>query len=356
MTQVAWVKSLLDWFQSEQRAMPWRSNPKPYYVWVSEIMLQQTQVATVIPYFERFIKSFPTVYDLAKADEQRVLKAWEGLGYYSRARNLHKGAKLVVSEYNGQLPQTYEGLQAIPGIGPYCAAAISSIAFELSVPVVDGNVLRVFARFWGIFDDIRQAKLREVFFQKLSPYIQTAKPSDFNQAIMELGALVCKPKAPNCNSCPLSLSCFAFLENKIDDLPFKSKAKPVPHYNIAVAIIVKNGQFLIGRRHEKQMLGGLWEFPGGKQKENETLEETAIREVKEETNLSVSIQHQFSAIKHAYTHFKITLTAFLCSYESGKEEAKSATELKWVTLKQLDNYPFPKANSKIIEYLKAFRF
>ncbi|RAP35860.1 A/G-specific adenine glycosylase [Candidatus Marinamargulisbacteria bacterium SCGC AAA071-K20] len=331
--------------------MPWRDNPSPYFTLVSEIMLQQTQVATVIPYFNRFIEKFPTVYDLADADEQVVLKAWEGLGYYSRARNLQKAAKMVVQDFNGKLPSTYDDLQKLPGIGPYCAAAITSIAFGNAVPVVDGNVLRVFTRFWGVFDDIRNTKVRDVFFNKLKPYVAEDNPSDFNQAIMECGALICKPKSPLCEQCPLSKDCFAFNSKKTEDLPVKSKLKPVPHYNIAVAVIQKDGKILIGKRDEKQMLGGLWEFPGGKQESKESLEETCLREVKEETGLQIEILNPLTSVKHAYSHFKITLHPFLCDYVSGKEIPKSATELKWVSLNDLSKYPFPKANKVVLESL-----
>jgi A/G-specific adenine glycosylase len=346
-----WVTSLLNWYNSQKREMPWRSNPHPYRTWVSEIMLQQTQVATVIPYFNRFLDQFPTVYDLAKADEQAVLKAWEGLGYYSRARNLQKAAKLVVDDYNGEVPSTYEELQKLSGIGPYCAAAITSIAFGNPVPVVDGNVLRVFTRFWGVFDDIRNTKVRDVFFNKLKPFIKEANPADFNQAIMELGALVCKPKQPKCDDCPLTQNCFAYNSKKVDELPFKSKSKPVPHYNIAVAVIQKNGKVLIGKRDEKQMLGGLWEFPGGKQEKNEGLDRTVLREVKEETGLTVKLSKELTVVKHAYSHFKITLHPYLCDYVSGNEVPQSATELKWVSIQELADYPFPKANKVVLEEL-----
>ena len=179
-----WVKSLLTWYDTNQRQLPWRTNPSPYKTWISEMMLQQTQVATVIDYFNRFLTQFPTVNDLANANEQTVLKCWEGLGYYSRARNLHKAAKLIVTQHQSQLPQHYEELQTLPGIGPYCGAAITSIAFGHPVPVVDGNVLRVFTRFWGIFDDITQPKVKTMLFHKLEHYIDGTNPADFNQAIM----------------------------------------------------------------------------------------------------------------------------------------------------------------------------
>ena len=385
----SWVHQLLDWFSTEQRPMPWRQTPSSYGTWISEMMLQQTQVATVIPYFERFMTLFPTVFDLAAADEQTVLKAWEGLGYYSRARNLHKASKILVSDYNGKLPDNYNELLKLPGIGPYCAAAISSIAFSQPskilvsdyngklpdnynellklpgigpycaaaissiafsqpVPVVDGNVLRVFTRFWGIFDDIRQNSVKDMLFHKLSHYIKDSNPSDFNQAIMECGALICTPKQVKCAICPISTDCFAFKHDKVHELPFKSKKGPTPHYTIAVGVVFKNNKILIGQRKSDQMLGGLWEFPGGKQEKNEALKDTVKRELKEECNIEVEVEDCIKIVKHAYSHFKITLHAYRCHYISGDLIAKSAKQLKWVKKAELDLYPFPKANKAFL--------
>lgn len=346
-----WPRRLLAWFSRHQRRMPWRDDPKPYRVWVSEVMLQQTQVDTVIPYFNRFIARLPTMQALAKADQQVVLKLWEGLGYYSRARNLHKAAQLVCERFNGKLPQTYEGLQEIPGVGPYIAAAIASIAFGKAVPVVDGNVLRVFARFWGIDDDIREPRTRHAMFERLTPIIAKADPSSFNQAMMELGALVCSPKSPKCGDCPLKVDCVAFSQRRTAELPVKSKRPPVPHYNIAVGVVWRGGKVLIGRRKETQMLGGLWEFPGGKMKAGESAEAAAVREVSEETGLSVRILHKYCVVQHAYTHFKITLHAFACESASGRARPHTTDELKWVQPGELQDYPFPTANKKIISVI-----
>lgn len=346
-----WPTQLSTWFKKNQRPMPWRDRPSPYNTWVSEIMLQQTQVITVIPYFNRFIQKFPTINDLATAKQQDVLLLWEGLGYYSRARNLHKAANLIVSDYNSTLPESYEDLQKIPGIGPYVAAAITSIAFSNPVPVVDGNVLRVFTRFWGIPEDIRDPKVRNKLFEKLTPIIKTQNPPDFNQAIMELGALLCTPKSPKCSECPISNDCYAKKNNKTAQLPYKSKKAPVPHHNIVVGIIWKDDKFLIGKRKQNAMLGGLWEFPGGKQKENETQEEALRREITEETTLKVDIHHKITTIKHAYTHFKITLHAYHCTHASGTEKPLATDALKWITSKDLPHYPFPTANKKLLPHI-----
>lgn len=349
-----WTQRLLDWFARHQRCMPWREEPKPYYVWLSEVMLQQTQVETVRPYFRRFIEAFPTVQALAAADQQAVLKLWEGLGYYSRARNLHKAAQVVVEQYGGELPQDAEALQRIPGFGPYTSAAVSSIAFGRPVPVVDGNVLRVFCRFWGIEDDIRQPHVKAELQARLQPFIDNAPPSAFNQAIMELGALVCRPTSPRCGVCPLAPDCVALRQQRTADLPVKSKRKPVPHYAVAVGVIWKAGKVLIGRRRQDQMLGGLWEFPGGKQPSGEPLTETLRRKIATETGLQVRIDFPYCQVQHGFTHFKITVTAFRCEWQSGIEQPMATDELRWVTLEELDVYPLPKAAIKITQAVRNY--
>lgn len=348
MPNVRWPKKLVAWFHAHQRRMPWRDHPEPYRVWVSEVMLQQTQVDTVIPYFNRFIARFPDVCALAAADLQQVLKLWEGLGYYSRARNLHAAAKIVCDHFNAALPDTYEGLQQLPGIGPYIAAAITSIAFGRPVPVVDGNVLRVFARFWGIEEDIRDARMRTLLFDRLTPMIARCDPSAFNQAMMELGALICSPRSPQCGQCPLKAECVAHASGRTAELPFKSRKVPVPHYEIAIGVVWRAGKVLIARRREDQMLGGLWEFPGGKMRAGEPAVEAVMRELREETGLSVRPLHKYCTVRHAYTHFKITLHAYACEAASGPASAHVSDEVRWVTPAELQEYPFPTANRKVI--------
>lgn len=343
---------LVNWYNLHQRILPWRTAPSPYATWISEIMLQQTQVATVIDYFLRFIAQFPTVQHLAKADLQQVLKLWEGLGYYSRARNLHKAARYVVDHFNGQLPQTFDDLQTIPGIGPYTAAAIASIAFQQPIPVVDGNVFRVYARLTQLSDDIRLPKTRQLIFNQLTPIINTFSPREFNQAMMELGALICTPKNPQCNQCPMQSHCGAAANQTQTQFPYKSKLKPSPHYHIAVALIFNSeNKILIAKRDESQMLGGLWEFPGGKQEANESLEETAIREVKEETNLTIESLQHLTAIRHTYSHFSITLTAFLAQIAPTSSPLILPREHHWISADDLSKFPFPTANKKIIDAL-----
>ena len=352
LAQSTWCFSLIKWFLMNQRKMPWRDTPLPYNVWVSEIMLQQTQVATVIPYFERFIKKFPTIQSLAAAHIDDVLKLWAGLGYYSRARNLHKCAQIICAQFDGEFPSTYDGLQELPGIGPYVAAAVASIAFHVPVPVVDGNVFRVFCRFWGIEDDIRLPKVRQLLFERLTPFIERHNPNQFNQSIMELGALVCTPKTPKCDDCPLANECYAKGNSVTHVLPYKSKKAPVPHKTIGVGIIRKGDQFLIAQRKSDQMLGGLWEFPGGKVEENESIESAVIREIKEETGLDVALSHFLIKVNHAFSHFKITLHVYMCDYQSGTPTALSSMAVQWVTLNEMKDYAFPSANKRIISALE----
>ncbi len=347
-----WVTRLLDWFERHQRRLPWRDDSRPYHVWLSEVMLQQTRVDTVIPYFERFVRAFPDVPTLATADQQAVLKLWEGLGYYSRARNLHKTARLLVAQHGGKLPEDVEALRRLPGFGSYTTAAVGSIAFGHPMAVVDGNVLRVFCRFWGIETDIRQPRLRTELQDRLAPFIAAAPAAAFNQAIMEIGALVCRPRAPRCEACPLQADCIAFQTERTAELPMKSARKPVPHYQIVAGIVWKNGKFLLARRRQDQMLGGLWVFPGGRSKPGEAPAATLRREIRQETGLRVRVGFPYCRVKHGYTHFRITLIAYRCEWCSGKAKALASDEVCWVGLQDIDAYPLPKANHKVLQAVR----
>lgn len=336
--------------------MPWRDELEPYKIWVSEIMLQQTRVDQATPYFNHFISLFPSVYDLAKASQQEVLKAWEGLGYYSRARNLHYAAKTVVKEYGGRLPETYDEIIKLKGIGPYTAAAVTSIAFNKPNAVVDGNVIRVLSRYYGIEDDVRSTKTRNKIQEFANRLIDEERPGDFNQALMELGSVVCSPTSPKCTQCPVQASCIAAGTAKTEVIPYKSPTKKKPHKHIGVGIIEdEDGKVLIALRPEDVMLGGLWEFPGGKQKEGEEIQQTVERELKEELGIEVKAYREFMSFKHVYSHFSITMHAWLCKLISGTPSANASQEIRWVEKSELEQYPFPKANKTLTQKLKKKR-
>lgn len=343
---------LLKWYIANKREMPWRNEKDPYKIWISEIMLQQTRVDQALPYYNRFISEFPTVQKLAAAGQQDVLKAWEGLGYYSRARNLHAAAKTVVNDLDGKIPQDYDEIIRLKGIGPYTAAAITSIAFNKAHAVVDGNVIRVICRFFGIREDTRLASVKKQVQQLADELIDYKKPGDFNQALMELGARVCTPSGPDCSSCPLKADCVACKTAATSSIPYKSPAKKKPHHEIGVGIIEdETGNILIALRPDNVMLGGLWEFPGGKQHKNEKIEETVIRELKEELGVDIAVGRKITEFKHVYSHFSIKMHAFMCRITSGKPYPKASCEIRWVKIEELNNYPFPKANKILVEKL-----
>lgn len=346
------TQAILDWYAEYKRPMPWRETNDPYKIWISEIMLQQTRVDQAWPYFERFIGEFPTVYALAEAEQQQVMKAWEGLGYYSRARNLHAAAKMIVEDYDGKLPEDYDEIIKLKGIGPYTAAAITSIAFGKPNAVVDGNVIRVITRYFGIEDDVRSSKTTKQVQQHVDGLISAGQPADFNQGLMEIGSTVCKPTNPDCLVCPISFECVANKTAKTDTIPYKSPAKKKPHKHIGVGIIEReDGKVLIALRPENVMLGGLWEFPGGKQEEGESIKQTVERELHEELGVEVTAYKEFMKLKHVYSHFSITMHAFMCRLVSGEPSAKSSQEIRWVAISELEQFPFPKANKKLTQKL-----
>lgn len=344
-------KQLIKWYLKNHRDLPWRRSNDPYHIWVSEVMLQQTQVNTVLSYYRQFIKTFPNLKKLARADLQDVLKVWEGMGYYARARNLHRAAKAVAKNYSGKLPNTWEAFHSLPGVGDYIAAAVLSIAFDQPYPVVDGNVKRVLARLYKIGAPVNHSSSYPVFKDAAGKLLDSKKAGTFNQAMMELGALICKPKNPLCGACPLDSLCLAFKTHHIAEFPKRKKAKVRPQYHIAVGVVFKSDRVLITRRKAEGLLGGLWEFPGGKIKPGESAQAACIREIKEEVNLKVRIESHLTRVKHAYTHFGIIMDVFCCRYVSGRVKLNGPSAHRWIRIEEYKNYPFPKANHKFIPLL-----
>ena len=344
-------QALLTWYGDQGRDLPWRRSRDPYAIWISEIMLQQTQVKTVLPYYQRWLELFPTIAVLAQAEQQTVLKAWEGLGYYARARNLHKTAQLIIERHDGIFPATFEDAIALPGIGRTTAGGILSAAYNLPVAILDGNVKRVLARLVALPKP--PAKAINELWQVSEQILDPQQPHDFNQAIMDLGATLCTRHRPSCLLCPWQSHCAAYHQNLQSELPMTESRAPLPHKQIGVAVIYDDdGRILIDRRKQEGLLGGLWEFPGGKIEPNETFEDCVRREIKEELDIEIEVNDPLIVIDHTYSHFKVTLNVFNCSHISGEPKPLECDEIKWVTLDEITSYPFPKANSQIIDAIK----
>jgi A/G-specific adenine glycosylase len=344
-------RSLLGWYAKTARPLPWRTTDDPYRILIVEYMSQQTQIDRVLQYYDRFLQQFPNVHALARASSQRVLKVWEGMGYYHRARHLQAAARKIVRDFGGRIPNSYEELLTLPGCGPYTAAAVASIAFNKPVPVLDGNVIRVLCRFFGIWDDPRKSTTRERLRQLAQDLMPDGQARDFNEALMELGALVCAPQAPRCDDCCWNVACEARQLPSPAALPVKAPARTIPHHHIAIGIVWKDGKVLIAQRENKGLLGGLWEFPGGKREPNETLQQCCAREIHEEVGVNVRVGRKLTTIGHAYSHFRITMHVFACRYVSGEPKPIACQQVRWVWPRQLKRYPFPAANKTLIDAL-----
>ena len=338
---------ILAWYRHNARLLPWRGIDDPYKTWISEIMLQQTRVETVIPYFQNWLTRFPTLSALAHSEEGAVLNAWEGLGYYSRARSLLKAARIVEDHYNGQLPASRSELEKLPGLGRYTAAAIASIAFGQDEVVLDGNVKRVLSRVFNLDTPADTPAGEKLLWQKAEELLPRGEAGDFNQAVMDLGAVICTPRVPLCLHCPLSELCLARQLGLQEKLPVMTEKKPIPHYMVAAAVLRRNETVLIQRRPSKGLLGGLWEFPGGKLEAGESFAQALERESREELGVAISVGEKLGQYKHAYTHFKVTLNAFHAQISAGEPQALAATELAWVEPQHLADYPMGKIDRMI---------
>jgi A/G-specific adenine glycosylase len=341
------ARLLLDWYHDAARDLPWRGRQDPYAIWVSEIMLQQTRVETVIPYYEKWMALFPMVTSLAQAPEQDVLKAWEGLGYYSRARNLHRAARMIVERFGGELPRDVEALRSLPGVGRYTAGAIASIAFGLDEPALDGNIRRVLARIFDVDLPARSPQGEARLWELVAAHLPKGQAGEYNQAIMDLGATICTPRAPACLICPVMQICRARELGIQEERPVLEKKPAVPHFLVTAAILQRDGKVLIARRPENGLLGGLWEFPGGKLEEGEDLPACLRREIDEELGVKIEVGEEFGVYRHAYTHFRVTLHAFYSTLTEGEPRAIQPSDLVWVGIDQLAEYPMGKIDRQI---------
>jgi len=345
-------KQLFDWYEDHRRQLPWRETSDPYCIWVSEVMLQQTRVKTVVPYYAKFLRRFPGVRHLAGAEQQAVLKLWEGLGYYGRARNLHRAAGIVVDRYGGDLPNDIRLFRDLPGVGEYIASAVMSFAFGQPCAAVDGNMKRVLARLNRIPEPVNGSGSGKIFKAAAERLLAEDASAAFNQAMMDLGSVVCTPGSPDCGNCPLREFCEGFETGDAGRYPRRIKKPATPLFHIAAGVIQKGRKVLITRRKTEGLLGGLWEFPGGKVKSNETAETACVREIREEVNLEVRAVEHVTRVRHAYSHFKIIMDVYRCRYLEGRIRLNGPADFRWIRLSETDDYPFPGANRKFIPLLK----
>jgi A/G-specific adenine glycosylase len=349
-------RDLVSWFERCRRSFPWRTNRTPYRVWISELMLQQTRADTVAPYFQRFMKRFPSLHALARAPRQDVLKLWEGLGYYARARNAHDAAKFLVGHFRGKFPRTRDGLLSLPGIGAYTAAAIGSLALGLDLAVVDGNVARVLSRVMAYDGNAASSVGKKLLQSWADGMLIPGKAGLSNESLMELGALVCAPRNPACHECPLRGVCKAFAGGKPERYPVQRKKAKVPHKIVGAGVVIgRAGRILIAQRKEASMLGGLWEFPGGTLEKGETMPECIRRELKEELGIETDVGQRLLVVYHAYSHFTIDLHAHWARIVKGRPRAIHCADFAWVRRGEMKKYPFSKADLQIVECLEKWR-
>lgn len=343
-------KALLQWFAVTRRPLPWRRHRSPYSIWVAEVLLQQTRVAQAIPYYRRFLRKFPTTHALARASEQEVLKTWEGAGYYARARHLHAAARRLVRERRGALPRTVSELRDLPGVGPYIANAVASLAFDEPVLALDANGIRIAARLTLDRGDVRQPRVRAQLATALEAELPRDRAGEFNEALMELGETICQPMVPQCHRCPVRRFCLAYRTlDRPGEIPVRRARPHRPHVVGSVVALESHGRWFVQRRDEPGLLQGLWEFPGGKLDPGESPLRGARRELREETGLRVGRLAPLGTIRHAYSHFTVALHLFVAHLP----EIPSAPRPKgrWVTLAELRRLPLPAATHRMLAHL-----
>jgi A/G-specific adenine glycosylase len=346
-------RALLRWYRKNKRELPWRDVDDPYAIWVSEVMLQQTRAETVAPYYERWMRRFPTVTSLAKASEQDVLRLWEGLGYYRRALGLRESAGRILRDYAGRLPEDSAALVRLPGVGAYTAAAVAAFAFGRDEVALDGNLRRVLSRLMNLEVDPRRPEGERrvlAFARRLLP---SGRAADFNQALMDLGSSVCVAGQPRCGVCPLRMGCAARRAGVERQRPVRARTRAVPQRIATAGVLRRRGRVLIARRPPGRLLGGLWEFPGGKRRSRETIRACLRRELREELGVRVEVGESLGTIRHTYSHFSVTVHAFECRLDGGEPAAREHQAIHWVTPSRLEVYPMGKVARTIARRLIA---
>ena len=340
-------KNIIAWYGNHKRDLPFRNTSDPYKIWLSEIMLQQTQIKTAIPYYKRWIKKMPTLEHVVKTNEEDLLKLWEGLGYYNRLHNFYKAVTLVFNKYGGVIPNNYDKFLSLPGVGKYTAAAVLSIAYQKPYPAIDVNIKRVLARYLGIknFTIFNKKKISKI----LNLSIDKFNPGQFNQAIMELGALICSPRSPSCLRCPIKNNCKAYRSKNPEEYPTRLKKKEKPHYHVAAGLIWRGETFYIQKRKRSGMLPGLWEFPGTKKRKGEGLENALKRGIQKDCGISIKITNKIGRVQHAYSHFSITFHGFNCIEK--RKKIVNSDKSNWICKTEFNKYTFPQANHKLLKLL-----
>jgi len=347
---------LLIWYAEHGRDLPWRRTRDPYAIWVSEIMLQQTRVDTVLPYYTRFLARFPNVTALAEAPLEEVLKVWEGLGYYARGRNLHRAARIMVDRFGGDLPASEQELAKLPGIGRYTADALGAIVFERDKLALEGNLRRVLARLFDLHLDPRRPEGERELRERGMSILPVGRASEFNQALMDLGALVCTPRAPGCEACPLAADCLAHQNNTQEQLPIRQSRQPLPLRQLVAAVLHEGEYLLITRRPEGGLLGGLWGFPGGYVEEGESNQLALKRALKKQLGLEIEVNAPLPSLAHAYTHFRAALQPFTCQSRSGSGRLRERSDIRWVKVNDLESLPMGKLDRMLASELERMGF
>jgi A/G-specific adenine glycosylase len=341
-------KALLAWYRQHRRDLPWRRTRDPYAIWVSETMLQQTRVETVVGYYQRFLERFPNPHALARAESDDVLGAWAGLGYYGRARNLQAAARQVVENHGGELPDDVEALRALKGVGRYTAGAIASIAFDRPAPIVDGNVARVLTRLLGIREDVQSTPVVKRLWEEADVLARGESPGDLNQALMELGATLCTPRSPRCDTCPIANPCRARQAGDPESIPVK-RTKPKPKRVEAIAAFVeRRGKALAVRRPPNGLLGGLWELPGGELRSRERPDEGLVRSLRERIGLSVSDLERLGTVRHVFTHRVLRLHVYRAGGVRGRVRLEGFDAHRWLPPAALADLPQSRVMEKAL--------
>lgn len=350
--RAAFQAELLDWFAASRRPLPWRKNYEPYHVWIAEVILQQTQMERGVERFQRFIAQFPDVRALAEASEDEVLKAWEGLGYYRRAHNLRRAARALLEEHGGRLPDDPDALKALPGVGPYTAAAILCQAFNRPRPVIDANVERVLARLTDLDQPVKTPAARRSIEGWAEELMVPDQARDWSQALMELGALVCR-KRPDCAVCPVARHCESLRLGIVQERPVPGDRPVIQHVEVVSGVLASEGRVLIQKRLPDDVWGGLWEFPGGCPENGESLEQAIAREFMEELELAVTATAKLAEIRHGYTRFRVTLHCFALALTApARPVLHAATEWRWASLDEAARLAFPAGHKKLLDQLQ----